>query len=65
MAAANAAVTQNDMAAAQRLADEARIEANLASAKTAQVKADSVNSQLQHDNQSLVDEMQRKSVSQQ
>jgi hypothetical protein len=65
LAAANTAVTQKDMLGAQRLADEARIEANLASAKTAQVKADSVNSQLQHDNESLVNELQRQSGSQQ
>lgn len=65
LAAADAAVTQKDMLGAQRLADESRIEANLASARTAQVKADSVNSQLQHDNDSLVNELQRQSGSQQ
>lgn len=64
LAAADAAVTQKDMVGAQRLANESRIEADLASAKTAQVKADSVNAQLQHDNDSLVDELQRKSGSQ-
>jgi hypothetical protein len=64
LTAANAAVAQKDMAGGQRLADESRTEADLASAKTAQVKAESVNAQMQHDNESLVDELQRKSVSQ-
>jgi hypothetical protein len=64
LAAANAAVEKKDMVDAQRLAQEARVEADLASAKTAQVKATSVNDQLQHDNDALVGELQRNSGSQ-
>jgi Domain of unknown function (DUF4398) len=64
LTAANTAVEQKDMPSAQRLAEEARVEADLASAKSDEVKARSVNDQLQHDNDALTDELQRKSGSQ-
>ncbi len=65
LARANAAVAQKDMSGAQQLAEESRVEAELASAKTAQVKATSVNEQITHDNASLVGELQRNAGSQQ
>ena len=64
LTAANTAVEQKDMPAAQRLAEEARVEADLATAKSDETKARSVNDQLQHDNDALTDELQRKSGSQ-
>lgn len=61
LAAANSAVEQKSMPGAQRLAEESRVEANLASAKTAEAKAAAVNDEMKHSNDTLVEEMQRKS----
>lgn len=63
LAAANVAVEEKQMPGAERLADEARVEADLATAKTGQVKAAAVNTDMQHSNDVLTEEMQRKSGS--
>jgi hypothetical protein len=47
------------MIIAERLANEARVEADLASAATAQVKAQAVNAQMQRANQNLKEELHR------
>ena len=47
------------MIVAERLANESRTEAELASASTAQIKAQAVNAQLQRSNGSLREELQR------
>ena len=52
-------VAQRRMLAAQRLAEEARAEAELASATTEAAKANAVNADLQRGNHALIDEMQR------
>ena len=49
------------MVAAARLADESRVEAELAAARTAFVKARIVNDEMQRSTGTLIDEMQRKS----
>jgi hypothetical protein len=59
LASANAAVTEEEMVAAGRLADEARAEAELASAKTAAVKAVAVNDEMKSSTAALIQEMQR------
>lgn len=59
LASANAAVQQEEMVAAAQLADQSRAEAELASAKTAAVKAQAVNDDMNQSNVALVDEMQR------
>lgn len=59
LASANAAVQQEEMIAAAQLADQSRAEAELASAKTAAVKAQAVNDDMNQSNSALVDEMQR------
>jgi hypothetical protein len=46
---------------AERLADESRAEAELASAKTANVKANTVNDEMRHSTSTLIEEMQRNS----
>jgi len=58
---ANNAVAEQKMTLAGRLADESRVEAELASAKTANVKADAVNDEMKHSTSTLIEEMQRKS----
>ena len=59
LASANAAVQQEEMIAAAQLADQSRAEAELALAKTAAVKAQAVNDDMNSSNSALVDEMQR------
>ena len=61
LSAAKIAVEQKQMLAAGRLADEARAEAELAVAKTGVAKANAVNTDMEHSNATLVEEMQRKS----
>jgi hypothetical protein len=59
LAAADAAVREENMAAAARLADESRVAAELAAAKTATVKATAVNDEMKRSTGTLIDEMQR------
>jgi hypothetical protein len=59
LASANAAVTDEEMITAGRLADEARAEAELASAKTGAVKAIAVNDEMKSSTAALIQEMQR------
>lgn len=61
LASANSAVQAEEMVAAERLAGESRVEAELASARTAFVKARIVNDEMQSSTGTLIDEMQRKS----
>lgn len=59
LASANTAVQAKEMEAAARLADESRVDADLATAKTASVKAGMVNDEMQRSTSTLIDEMQR------
>jgi hypothetical protein len=59
LAAAQSAVDAKNMLAAERLADEAHVEAELAVAKTGVVKANAVNADIERSNATLVEEMQR------
>ena len=59
LADANREVTAGHMVAAQRLAVESQVEAELASATTSAAKATAVNADLQRGNKALIDEMQR------
>lgn len=59
LASANTAVQAEEMAAAARLADESRVEAELATARTAAVKARMVNDEMKRSTGTLIDEMQR------
>ena len=61
LASADSAVTEQKMTMAERLANESRTEAELASAKTANVKADAVNDEMKRSTSTLVEEMQRNS----
>jgi hypothetical protein len=61
LAEANAAVTQANMLTAGNLADQSRVEADLAMSLTAESKATSVNEEMMRNNATLVDEMKRKS----
>jgi hypothetical protein len=56
---ANTAVKNEEMEQAARLADEARADAELASARTAAVKAQAANDELRRANQVLIEEMGR------
>jgi hypothetical protein len=58
---ANAAVTDQHMVMAERLANESRTEAQLAFAKTAYVKAQAINDDMAHSNDALTQEIQRNS----
>jgi hypothetical protein len=60
LAAAQQAVGEKQMVVAERLADEARAEAELATARTGAVKAKAVNKDMRSRNATLVEEMQRK-----
>jgi hypothetical protein len=62
---ANTAVEQQHMIMAGNLADESRVEADLAMSKTAESKAASVNEEMKRNNATLVEELQRKSGAQQ
>lgn len=59
LASANTAVQAKDMEAAARLADESRVDAELATARTASVKACMVNDEMKRSTNTLIDEMQR------
>lgn len=61
LSAAQRAVEEKKMLAAQRLADEAHAEGELAVAKTGLAKANAVNADMERSNAMLIDEMKRKS----
>ena len=61
LASADSAVSEQKMITAARFADESRTEAQLASAKTADVKAKSVNDEMSRSTGTLIQEMQRNS----
>ena len=61
LSAAQRAVVEKKMVVAQQFADEARAEAELASAKAGAVKALAVNEDIKRSTATLVEEMQRKS----
>ena len=61
LAAADGAVSAQRMFAARRLADESTADAELASARTADVKANSINREMKRSNATLIEEMQRSS----
>lgn len=61
LAAADAAVSQDRMVTAQRLADESTVDAELASARSANVMANSVNTEMQRSTATLIEEMRRSS----
>ncbi len=61
LAAAQRAVSKEEMIVAERLADEARVGADLAAARTGAVKAKAVNEDMKRGTATLVDEMQRQS----
>lgn len=65
LVSANAAVTDQHMVLADRLANESRAEAQLAYAKTAYVKAQAIDDDLARGNDVLIEELQRKSGDQQ
>lgn len=56
---AEAAVKDDEMERAARLADEARIDAELATAQAAAMKAEAVNDEMRRGNETLLQEMQR------
>lgn len=57
---AETAVDEQDMAQAERLAQEALIAAELASARTSAAKAEQVNREMERGAEALTDEMRRK-----
>lgn len=59
LASANAAVLEERMIAAAQLADQSRVEAELALARTAAAKAAMVNEETKRSTETLIDEMQR------
>ena len=59
LASADTAVKEQRMIMAERFAEESRAEAELASAKTADVKANAVNHEMTRSTDTLVEEMQR------
>ena len=59
LASADAAAAEQKVTQAERFAEESRVEAELASAKTADVKARAMNDELMRSNGTLSDEMQR------
>jgi len=61
LASANNAVAEKNMAKAERLANESRVDAEFASAKTANVKANAVNDEMKRSTSTLIEEMQRNS----
>lgn len=60
LTAAHRAVDMKEMLAAGRLADEARAEADLATARTGVAKAKAVNADMERSSATLIEEMQRK-----
>lgn len=65
LTAANAAVQREDMLLAERLADQSRVEAELALAKSQAAKAKVVNDEMLKSTDSLKQEMQRNTGAQQ
>ncbi|MHB1871524.1 MAG: DUF4398 domain-containing protein [Steroidobacteraceae bacterium] len=61
LAAADGAVTEGRMTTAQRLADEATADANLATAQSENVMANSVNDEMKRSTATLIEEMRRSS----
>ena len=61
LASADRAVADQKMILAERFADESRVEAELASARTAEVKAKAVNDEMKRSTSTLIEEMQRSS----
>lgn len=59
IAAAQAEVTAEKMVAAERLADQSRADAELASARAGAVKARAMNEEMKRSTSTLVEEMQR------
>ena len=60
MSAAQRAVDDKQMVLAARLADESRADAELASARAGVAKANAVNQDMKRSNDTLIEEMQRK-----
>lgn len=60
LADAQRAVGEEEMIAARRLADEARVDADLAAARTNAAKARAVNDDMERSTEVLIEEMQRK-----
>lgn len=65
LAAANSAVEQKHMLRAQQLAEQSRVNAELASARAGQAKAKLVNEEMKQGNKALTEEMQRQTGAQQ
>jgi len=61
LASANEAVTAKKMVEAERLADQSRADAELASAKTTAVQAKAVNDEMLRGTSTLIEEMKRNS----
>jgi hypothetical protein len=61
LASANSAVSDKNMVQAQQLAEQASAEAQLAAARTADVKANAVNDEMKRSTTTLYQETQRKS----
>jgi hypothetical protein len=61
LASANTAVQDKEMVTAAQLADQSFVAAELASARTASVKAKAVNDEMKTSTGTLIDEMQRNS----
>ena len=59
---AEAAVKDDEMEQAARLADEARVDAELAVAQATAMKAEAVNDEMRRGNETLRDEMQRQNA---
>lgn len=59
LSAAQVALQHRNMVQADRLAQESRADAELASARIAQAKAKVVNDEIEHSTQTLAQEMQR------
>ncbi|HET7202467.1 MAG TPA: DUF4398 domain-containing protein [Steroidobacteraceae bacterium] len=59
LAAAETAVQNEDMDEAARLAEEARLDAELADARTAAAKAQAANDEIRRANSAVLDEMER------
>ena len=59
LASADSAVREENMIVAERFAQEARVQAELASARTASAKAAAVNKEMEHGADALTEEMQR------
>ena len=65
LASADNAVMAQRMKTAQRFAEESTADAELATAKTADIKANAVNTDMKRSTATLIDEMQRSSGAQQ